>query len=108
MLKKLSSMHYTLVAFIFSGFCLLFISASSSNGNFYLDTGSKGKGNVETEKVSQASASSAAVGNMSCAEAHALIRMKKDDQSLREGIWQLEQRNNCPVIREEAYIALQQ
>lgn len=48
------------------------------------------------------------LGSISCEEAHALIRAKKDDRSLREGIWQLSNKAECPVLSREAYMALNQ
>lgn len=48
------------------------------------------------------------LGSVSCEEAHALIRAKKDDRALREGIWQLSGRAECPVLSREAYMALDQ
>jgi hypothetical protein len=101
-------MRYTLVSFIFLSFCFLVVAVSSNGSNWYKGAKNGTESKAETEKVQSVSSASSEVGKMSCAEAHALIRMKKDDQSLRSGMWRLEQGKACPVLSEEAYIALQQ
>ncbi len=100
-------MRYTLVSFMFLSFCFLVIAVSSSGSGWYNSGDNNAISKAKPDKVKQVSSTSNALGRTSCAEAHALIRMKKDDQSLRSGIWQLKQGKACPVLSEKAYIALQ-
>ncbi len=99
-------MRYTIVTLIILGFCFTGIVLdrhSSGNQSRNLNASlTNGKQPLEITLKSGAD-----VGNMSCAEAHALIRMKKNDESLRSGIWQLENQRQCPVLSSEAYLALQ-
>lgn len=100
-------MRYTLVSFVFLSFCFLVITASSNGSNWYTGAQNTGISKAKADKAKPVSSSFGALGKMSCAEAHALIRMKKDDQSLRSGMWQLKTGKACPVLSKKAYLALQ-
>lgn len=98
-------MRYALVSLLLLAVCTLFIQLHAGNtSNFYRPAAE----DPESTTAEARSAGEKQLGSVSCEEAHALIRAKKNDQSLREGLWQLNNQDECPVLSPEAYAALSQ
>lgn len=100
-------MRYTVVGLLIIGLCAFFIQLGAG-GNAFYQTASSEDGSLASANKEKAESMGKGLGSISCEEAHALIRAKKDDRSLREGIWQLSSKAECPVLSREAYMALNQ
>lgn len=100
-------MRYTLVSLFLAVICFFFVYAQASADGF-----SNNQTTVQIPEKSKEKTTAIKggqdMGNVSCEQAHALIRTKKNDRALREGVWQLKQAEQCPVLSREAYIALNQ